>query len=88
VADFLALRIGLLQQRPHPAWEFTGPRDPTCLWLGKDSSLAVNVLARLVSEICNSRAANPLPPGVFPLYNNTKRNEILASMPKCDEWGI
>jgi hypothetical protein len=25
---------------------------------------------------------------VFPLYNNTARNEIVASMPKCEEWVI
>jgi hypothetical protein len=35
VADFLALRLVPLQQRSHPTWEFTGPRDPTCLWRGR-----------------------------------------------------
>jgi hypothetical protein len=71
-------------------WEYKGIDDPTQLWVGLPVILDPTVLKAMVSELCGGAGnLECLPPSVVPLFlDHEDIDEIMASMPECNEWRI
>ena len=64
LAHFLRHRIAPLQKRPHPAWDYQGPADPSRL----DGEDMPNKLVRdAVAKIFRAKMKIKMPSGVLPL---------------------
>lgn len=46
------------------------------------------VVIAFVKDQLNLDGVIALPDSIWPLYNNGEREEILAGLPSCDQWGI
>jgi len=92
LGDFLKHRIAPLKQRPRPAWNFTGPQDCSRTHRGEDSDLtqkALEVLVRAVTWEIFVPEHLILPPGVVPLYEDSRlRTTVLATLPTLDDGGL
>ena len=85
LAHFLRHRIAPLQKRPHPAWDYQGPVDPSRL----DSEDMPHKLVReVVAKIFRAKMKIKMPSGVLPLWEDPEKDAILASMPEFSQWGL
>ena len=86
VLDFVRCAVAPLQKRSHPMWLYEGPGDRTRLrGIGRDDEAIVKGLMKMIFGGEPSMSPSY---SVQPLYNNSHRDEILASMPECNEFGI
>ena len=85
LAHFLRHRITLLQKRPHPVWDYKGPADPSRL---DSEDMPHKLVQEAVAKIFRVKVKTKMPPGVLPLWEDSNKEEILASMPKFSQWGL
>ena len=89
VAHFIDHCIAPLQEQSHPMWEYQGINDHVRLFTGRRSTVSPQVLEKLLLELVGGPAElEPLAAGVVPLYQDPKRESIIAGLPACVEWGI
>ena len=85
IAHALRNRLAPLQKRPHPAWDFLGPRDPSRL---RNTDMGDDALLEAMKKIFPPNVHYQLPAGVRPLCEDPQKVEILAEMPECNALGI
>ena len=85
IAHALRNRLAPLQKRPHPAWNFQGPQDPSRLW---NTNMGYDALLDSMKKIFPPNMHYQLPEGVRPLCEDPRKTEILAEMPGCNSLGI
>src|SRR6185312_5469902 len=92
LGDFLKRRIAPLNQRPRPAWSFTGLNDCSRTHRGEGSDLtqeALEVLVRAVTGEVFVPEHLILPQGVVPLCEDSRlRTAVLATLPTLDDGGL
>ena len=85
VAHFLRNRLAPLQKRPHPAWNFQGPGDPSRL---RCPEMEENLVRDNVRGTFTPGVKYQLPKGFLPLCDDPEKDKILAQMPVCNAFGI
>jgi hypothetical protein len=86
--DFLRCAIAPLQKRSHAMWAYEGPTDTTRL-RSAGTPLEDEVLLKgLLKVLFGGDVSLTFPDAIEPLHRDPMRDEILASMPDCDELGI
>ena len=85
IAHALRNCLAPLQKRPHPAWNFQGPKDPSRL---RNSNMEDSALVAVMKTIFTPAVKYQLPEGVRPLCEDPQREETLAAMPACNTLGI
>ena len=85
IAHALCNRLDPLQKRPHPAWNFQGPKDPSRL---RNSNMEDSALLVVMKTIFTPAVRYQLPEGVRPLYEDPQKKGILVAIPMCNALGI
>ena len=85
IAHALRNRLAPLQKRPHPAWNFQGPNDPSHL---RNSNMEDPALLAVMKTIFTPAVKYQLPDGVRPLCEDQQKEKILAAMLACNALGI
>ena len=85
IAHALRNRLAPLQKRPHPAWSFQGPKDPSRL---RNTNMDDSALLAVMKTIFPPAVKYQLPEGVRPLCEDPQKKEALAIMPECNALGF